>query len=393
MEKDALVRLLEVSKTLKSTLELRLLLAEVIDAATELTGTRNASILLYDEHSGRLEFVASSGNIPLEAVEVPVEGSLAGWIVTNGQPVIINAEEDGQAIADERHFTGVDRKFNHVTSSLLGVPLISRRKIIGALEVLNKRDGAPFTDDDIAVLQILAEQAAVTIENARRFQQSDLVAEIMHELRTPLNAIALASRLLQRNDLAAERRAQVLATLQRESGRLTRMTSDFLDLARLESGRFRLNRRPVDVVAVLANVLVMEEERAAARGVTIETELPPDLPPVAGDPDRLTQVFFNLVSNAIKYNRHGGRVIITAHRRAGALCISIADTGRGMKAEELDNLFERFYRAEPSDDVGGTGLGLSIARKIIEAHGGRIEVESTLGEGSTFHCRLPLATQ
>ena len=393
MEKDALIRLLEVSKTLKSTLELRLLLAEVIDAATELTGTRNASILLYDERSERLEFVASSGNIPLEAVEVPVEGSLAGWIVTNGRPVIVNAEEDGQAIADERHFTGVDQQFDHVTTSLLGVPLISRDKIIGALEVLNKRDGAPYTDDDVAMLQILAEQAAVTIENARRFQQSDLVAEIMHELRTPLNAIALASRLLQRDDLADERRAEVLATLQRESGRLTRMTSDFLDLARLESGRFRLNRRPVDVTSLIANIVVIEREYAAARCVTIDVDLPADIPPVSGDPDRLTQVFFNLVNNAVKYNHFGGRVTISARVHKETLTLLVADTGRGMNADEMDHLFERFYRARDDEGEGGTGLGLSIARKIVEAHGGRIEVESTPGEGTTFYCRLPLAAQ
>jgi len=390
MEKDALTRLLEVSTTLKSTLDLRLLLGEVIRAATELTGTLDASILLYDQRSGRLEFVASTGKVPLEAVEVPVEGSLAGWIVTNGRPVIVNAEEEGQAIADERHFAGIDQQFNHVTTSLLGVPLISREKVIGALEVLNKRDGAPFDEADVDVLQALAEQAAVAIENARRFQQSDLVAEIMHELRTPLNAMSLASRLLQRDDLTAERRAQVLATLRREADRLTRMTSDFLDLARLESGRFRLLRRPVDVARLIANVVVIEQEYAAARGVTIETDFPPDLPPISGDPDRLTQVFFNLVSNAVKYNRAHGRVTISADAHDDAVCISVADTGRGIDAEEIDHLFERFYRVQDSDKEGGTGLGLSIARKIVEAHGGRIAVESTPGEGSTFHCWLPL---
>lgn len=392
MDKDALTRLLEVSTILSSTLDLRLLLGKVISAATELTKTLNASILLYDESNGRLEFVASTSEIPLEAVEVPVEGSLAGWIVTAGRPVIVNAEDDGQAIADERHFTGIDEQFDHVTSSLLGVPLVSRERVIGALEVLNKRDGAPYTEDDVAVLQALAAQAAVAIENARLFQQSDLVAEIMHELRTPLNAMSLASRLLQRRDLTTERRAQVLATLERECQRLTRMTSDFLDLARLESGRFRLIRRPVDVAPLVANVVLMEEEHAAARDVTIEVDVRPDLPAVSGDPDRLTQVIFNLVSNAVKYNRPGGRVTVGAVVEGDALCLSVSDTGRGIGEDEMEHLFKRFYRVQDGDDEGGTGLGLSIARKIVEAHEGHIDVESEAGRGSTFRCWLPLAS-
>lgn len=391
IDRHTLTRLLEVSTTLSSTLDLRQLLGKVIDAATELTETVNASILLYDEGSGRLEFVASTSEIPLEAVEVPVEGSLAGWIVTNGRPVIVNAEDDGKAIADERHFAGIDEEFDHVTSSLLGVPLISRDRVIGALEVLNKRDGAPYTEDDVAVLQALAAQAAVAIENVHLFQQSDLVAEIMHELRTPLNAMSLASRLLQRNDLTADRRRQVLATLERECQRLTRMTSDFLDLARLESGRFRLVRRPVEMAPLVQNVVLMEEEHAAAREVSIDVDLPPDLPPVSGDRDRLTQVLFNLVSNAVKYNRPGGRVTIEAAVGGGALCLSVSDTGRGIGEDEMEHLFKRFYRVQNDDGEGGTGLGLSIARKIVEAHGGRIEVESTRGRGSTFRCWLPLA--
>lgn len=389
MDNDTLTRLLEVSTTLSSTLDLRLLLGKVISAATELTETLDASILLYDERSGRLEFVASTSEIPLDAVEVPVEGSLAGWIVTNGRPVIVNAEDDGQAIADERHFAGIDQELDHVTSSLLGVPLISQEKVIGALEVLNKRGSKPYTEDDVAVLQALAAQAAVAIDNAYLFQQSDLVAEIMHELRTPLNAMSLASRLLQRDDLTSDRRSQVLATLERECRRLTRMTSDFLDLARLESGRFRLKRRPVNVTPLVESVVLMEEEHAAACDVTIETDLSRELPPISGDPDRLTQVIFNLVSNAIKYNRRGGRVTISASVHEDAVCLSVSDTGRGIRADAMEDLFKRFYRVQDGDEEGGTGLGLSIARKIVEAHGGRIDVESTVGEGSTFHCWLP----
>ncbi|MCI0396061.1 MAG: HAMP domain-containing histidine kinase, partial [Chloroflexi bacterium] len=269
--------------------------------------------------------------------------------------------------------------------------LVTKNQVIGAFEAINKRNGAAYTEQDTAVLQALASQAAVAIENARLFQQSDLVAEIMHELKTPLMALTAASELLARGP-AEERRQELLQMLQRETTRLSKMTQDFLDLARLESGRMRIAREPLDLPALVHDVVCLQEPQAAARGVALEAKVPQKLPLVRGDFNRLKQVLLNLTSNAIKYNLEGGRVIIRVRAMAEHVAIAVQDTGPGIDPKNLSRLFERFYRIPDREGFSeGSGLGLAIAQKIVEEHAGRIEVESEVGKGSTFCCYLPIS--
>jgi len=177
-----MTRLMEVSRTLASTLDLSKLLRQIIEAAVELTDTESASIMLFDPHSGELRFEATTDedSATLEGFIIPVEGSIAGWIVTHTEPLVVP-----DVSRDPRWSQVVDRKTSFVTRSILGVPLVTRDKTVGALEALNKRSGS-FTNDDAETLKTLAAQAAVAIVNARLFQQSDQIAEMVHELRTPL---------------------------------------------------------------------------------------------------------------------------------------------------------------------------------------------------------------
>jgi signal transduction histidine kinase len=391
-----LQRLLEISTVLGSTLDLKQLLKQVISAATELTDTEVASILLIEPKTGELYFAAAS-NDPLEdgvstieqAVEgavVPLDGSIAGWIVRQGQPLIL---DDVQA--DERHFTGVDKTTHFTTRTMLGVPLMTKGRVIGALEAINKRTGA-YSEQDVALLQAIATQAAVAIENARLFQQSDLLAEIMHELKTPLMALTAASELLVHKQLPQGRRNELLQMIQRETRRLSHMTQDFLDLARLESGRAQLAREPIDPVELIQDVVRIQQPQAIACQVTLTGHAAETLPNLVGDYNRLKQVLLNLASNAIKYNVPNGRVRIEARSdMPGEITLAVSDTGPGIPAKSMDRLFERFYRLPDSEGFSeGTGLGLSIARKIVEEHGGRIEVESEVSKGTTFRCCLPI---
>lgn len=393
IDPESFERLLEISTRLSSTLQLDELLSLVMDVATELTDTQKASILLVDKKTGHLHFAASKGDEVPEGVVVPLDNSIAGWVVRHGRSLIL-----GDVQSDSRFFAEVDSDAAFVTRSMLAVPLVTSKGVIGALEVLNKRNDAAYTAQDVALMEALASQSAVAILNAHLFHQSDLLAEIMHELKTPLMAISAASELLTRPEVPADKHLELIYMVKRETARLSKMTKDFLDFARLESGRVRLASEPVDVATVINDVVDITQPQAAERGITIEPQMAASLPtpdgPVQliGDADRLKQVLLNLVSNAIKYNNENGRIILAAQIHHQELSLGVSDTGPGISDEDKQHLFERFYRIPGSEGAEGSGLGLSIANKIVEEHNGRIEVSSILGEGTTFTVILPITT-
>jgi signal transduction histidine kinase len=388
-----LEQLLEISARLSSTLHLDNLLDLVMEVATNLTNTEAASILLVEQQSGQLHFAASTGGAIPRTIAVPLDGSIAGWVVRNGRSLII---DDVQT--DDRFYANVDQDLQFQTRSMLAVPLITSKGTIGCLEVINKTDGSHYSSQDIALMEALASQAAVAILNAHLFNQSDLLAEIMHELKTPLMAITTASELLAHPELPADKRDEVVSMIQRESKRLARMTKEFVDFARLESGRIHLERKPVDFCAIVADVLHLSQPQADARSVELVVECDPAVPSVTdspclmGDRDRLQQALLNLVSNGIKYNRENGRLAIITNCQQDHIYVAVADNGQGISPEVVEHLFERFYRVPGSENQAeGSGLGLAITKKIVEEHNGRISVQSTPGEGTTFTIELPLS--
>lgn len=382
-----LKRLLEISTLLSSTLDLKQLLQLVIQAAAELTDMEHSSLLLYDKQTSHLNFVATSNEPGLVGFTVPLEGSIAGWTFRNEESLIVQHVE-----ADRRHFAGVDEHTDIPTNSLIAVPLVHKGTVIGVLEAINKRDGGVCTEQDVALLSALASQAAVAIENARLFQQSDVISEVMHELKTPLLALRAAIELLERPKLPDPQKKVILSTMKSEGERLTKLIQGFLELSRLDSGRVRIAWEPVDIWQIVEDVVHIQRPQAERKNISIEVKSSvKQLPQPYGDSDRLIQVLLNLVSNAIKYNKEGGTVTIYIHPEETDLYISIIDTGPGIATENLRRLFDRFYRVPGSEGFSeGTGLGLSIAQKILEAHGGRIEVDSEVGKGTTFHCVLKL---
>ena len=382
-----MTRLMEVSRTLASTLDLSKLLRQIIEAAVELTDTESASIMLFDPHSGELRFEATTDedSATLEGFIIPVEGSIAGWIVTHTEPLVVP-----DVSRDPRWSQVVDRKTSFVTRSILGVPLVTRDKTVGALEALNKRSGS-FTNDDAETLKTLAAQAAVAIVNARLFQQSDQIAEMVHELRTPLNSLMATSHLLLRPELPAAKRIELIKTMQRETARLSQMTTDFLDLARLESGRMRFVHAAVDLPELVNECVEIIRHQAAGRGITIQVHLDPSLPALESDRGKLKQVLLNLLTNAVKYNRENGTITVRVQLKETKWRVSVTDTGRGIPTESMQHMFEKFYRvAQTEDTATGTGLGLPIAKKIVEALGGEMGVESIAEVGSIFHFTLPI---
>jgi signal transduction histidine kinase len=380
-------RIIELNRHLNAVLDLPPLLQLIIEAARELTDSEASSILLIERKSGDLYFEATtvSTKEKLQRVIVPMDKSIAGWVVQHNESVVIEDVEE-----NDRHFKQAD--IGITTRSLLAVPLSFKGQVIGVLNVLNKAEGQSFDGDDVNVLTILAAQAAVAIENARLFQQSDLLTEVVHELRTPLTSIRGYSKmLLLAEGIDQEKKLEFAETIHREAVRLGQMLNDFLDLARLESGRTHMAREPVNMNEVINETLTILQPQAAERQISIALQIPETLPTLIGDPDRLKQVMVNLVSNAVKYNHEGGRVDIGAKVGEDELNVVVKDTGRGISEEDLPHIFEKFYRVDDLEQqVKGTGLGLSITRHIVEAHGGTIGVQSVKGQGSTFSFTLPL---
>jgi signal transduction histidine kinase len=380
-------RLAAISRNLASTVDLNILLNRITEAAAHVCGSEAASILLYDESQEQLYFESATNlDEPLmRGLIVPVEGSIAGWIVTHGQPIII---DDTQK--DPRHFAQVGKATNITTTSLLGVPLIAKDKIIGALEAINKRSGK-FTQDDQEILMDLGAQAAVAIENARLFQQSDLIAEMVHELRTPLSSLRTASHLLLRKDIKQDQLAKVVGIIDNETTRLIDMTTSFLDLARLESGRIPFNSELFDPHVLLDECVGLMKDKAAEKNLRLNLYVPDKLPTIKGDRDKIKQVVLNLVSNAVNYNKPSGTITVAGQGKLNELVISVNDTGQGIRQTDIAHLFDKFYRSQATESsVQGTGLGLAICKKIVEAHNGHIEVQSEVGIGTTFLVHLPL---
>jgi signal transduction histidine kinase len=387
---DGYRRLIDIARDLASTLDLDILLSRIVHAAAEISGSEAASILLYDDASMQLYFQVSTNldEPTRRGIIVPLEGSIAGWIVNNRKPVRIT-----DVHTDPRFFGDVAQTTGFTTESILGVPLVTKNKIVGVLEALNKQKGK-FTNADESMLLVLGAQAAVAIENARLFQQSDLIAEFVHELRTPLSSLSTATYLLLRPEMSQEQRDQIVQNIHNETLRLNALASSFLDLARLESGRVQFRKTTFSVADLLYECKDVMASKAEEEKIQVRVETPDDLPVLEADRDKLKQVILNLLSNAIKYNRPNGSVNLRAETSETEMTISVQDTGLGIPDEALPHLFTKFYRVRENEGkVSGTGLGLSICKQIVQGHGGRIEVKSKTGVGTIFFVHLPRASK
>ena len=234
------------------------------------------------------------------------------------------------------------------------------------------------------------------VEQVRR----DFVANVSHELRTPLASIKSVIETLQSAALDDPAAAQdFLSRADAEVDRLVQIVEELLELSRIESGQVPLAQQPVRMGEVLAVAVERLRPQAEKGGLTLTLEVPPDLPSVIGDAERLEQATVNLLHNAIKFTPAGGSIRVSAHREDGAVTVNVSDTGVGIAPEDLPRIFERFYKADRArartggHPVGGTGLGLAVVKHTVEAHGGTVSVESELGHGSTFTFSIPAAPE
>jgi len=229
------------------------------------------------------------------------------------------------------------------------------------------------------------------LEGLRR----EFVANVSHELKTPLTSIrGLAETLLNGALEDAANNRRFVGLIDEDAARLSRLIDDLLELSQIESKASPLRLQPVDVRALIDELAGRFRRQLEERQVTLTVAIPADAPRVQGDPDRLRQIFVNLLDNAIKFSQPGGRVSVTAAMAESGLAVSVQDTGAGIDSEHLPRIFERFYRVDKarSSELGGTGLGLAIVKHLAELHRGGVTVRSEPGAGSTFTVTLPAIT-
>ncbi len=397
-----LERMVYISRQLSSTLNLDDLLELIIETAAELLQAEAASILLEEKRTGELYFAAATGSSSeeLRQVEVPMDSSIAGKIYRTGDPLIV---ED--VASDPSHFGGVDERIRFQTRSILGVPLQVRGQTIGVLEALNKCDGTPFNDDDVEILQTLASQVAVAIQNAtlvtelraayKRLSEldkikTDFISIASHELRTPLTLVLGYANFLQ-DQASDELKAQAAGVL-RNATRLQGIIEAMTNLSYLESGEMQVQAETFILQELIEDVCADWRAVASAKRQVLNVKMGTTPLHVELDRAKVGIVLTNLLNNAVKFTPEGGKIEVAVRPQTGKVAVSVTDTGVGIPAEQLDRIFEGFYQVEEhmTRRHEGVGLGLTIAKGMVELQGGRIWVESVPGRGSRFTFLLPI---
>jgi PAS domain S-box-containing protein len=286
-------------------------------------------------------------------------------------------------------------------TSYMCAPMMAHGKAFGAITFVSAESGREYTEEDLRLARELAARASLAVENARSYARAneasrlkdEFLATLSHELRTPLNAVLGYARMVRQGVTSPDKTTDALEVIERNATALKQIIEDVLDVSRIVAGRLRLNVEPVDVPAILQESCATVMPAADARGVRIEALIDPLTDQVSGDPDRLQQVVWNLLSNSIKFTPRGGKVQLRLSRVNSHVEITVSDTGCGIAREFLPVVFERFRQADATfaREQGGLGLGLAIAKQLTELHGGTIEVASDgPGRGATFTVKLPL---
>ena len=299
-------KLINISGDLASELDLNILLTKIVQAASEVSNADEASILLFDPAKHTLYFQAAT-NLDSQfkrGLAVPIEESIAGWIVENQKPLIVDNPQK-----DKRHFDYIGKITNIPCRSLLGVPLLTKGKVIGVLEVINKQEGR-FSPEDQDVLLALGAQAAVAIENSRLFLQTDLIGEFVHEIRTPLSALNAATHLIKSNRIDEEQKKKMIDIIEAEIKALSDMSSSFLDLVRLQSGRKQYTVTDFSIRELLTECYDIYFSDTHHQAIKFNLDLPDSLPRLRGDRKQLKQAITNLLNNAVKFNHEGGEISI-----------------------------------------------------------------------------------
>jgi signal transduction histidine kinase len=399
----------EVSQAVNSTLDLETVLSTIVAKSVELSGTDAGAIYGYDEYTREFRLRATHG-MDQELIEaltqrhIDLNDPTVAEIFTQREPTqVADLREEPVSEINEITLRGGYR-------ARMAAPLLSGEDIVGLL-VVRRRATGEFPKNTVDIIKTFAAQSALAIQNAHLFHEiedkgrqleiasqhkSQFLANMSHELRTPLNAILGYTELMTDGAYGepSEKMLGILKRLEANGKHLLGLINDVLDLSKIEAGQLELELSDYCVQDIAQTVRSTLEPLASDKKLAFRLELASDLPAGHGDGRRLTQVLINLVGNAIKFT-DAGEVAIKAKANDGSFHVSVRDTGPGISAADQAKLFQEFQQADNAitRKKGGTGLGLAISKRIIEMHGGKIWVESQVGQGSTFTFTLPVMVE
>jgi len=405
--------LTEISKTLTSPLGLSKLLDAVMKKIVSVVnGVDVGAIMLWDETAGVFRPVATFGYCLeiLKEIELRAGESITGKAYNLGETCLLSsAEEVTQAIADmrpqNRQVMARSLGSDALPNSAVAIPIIAGNHKFGVLVLESLHHHKQFTEDQLPFVRTLGDLIALAIDraqleathdaarNARQTERmrSEIMAALSHELRMPLSTIKgyATAMLLDELEWSEPKRAEFLHLIEEACDDMEGMITDILDSALIEVDRISLEYQSVKLQQVAHDAAAEVEHRSTIHHPVLD--FPSRYPVIEADPRWIKQVFRNILDNAVKYSPNGGLIVIKGEVRENDVVVSIADQGIGIASEDLIPLFEKYFRVRSVSTlhISGTGLGLPIARSIIEAHGGRIWVESKVGEGTTIFFSLP----
>jgi signal transduction histidine kinase len=400
--------LLSLSKRMSGILNFNELVDTLVHGLVRGIPVTHAGLMIHDAVTNtfvnyREETTLDEGS---GADAIPSDSPIVQWLSDNEGLLVKEEVKLNPRIA--KYFEAAEGELEGIKASLI-VPLKIEHKLNGILLLGEKLSGEIFDSQELDVLSLLANQAAISLENARLYEglstsnvrlmeasrlKSQFLANMSHELRTPLNSIIGFSKvLLNRLDgELTERQEAYVKSVHNSSRHLLQLINGILDFSRIEAGKFEMRPEKIDLHDIVEECIESSLPLVRDKRVKIEKDVPVDLPEIYADRTRVKQVLLNLLSNAVKFTS-AGRVLVQVRREPESLHISVADTGIGISSTDLTRLFEPFQRLDNplAQQADGTGLGLAISKKFVELHRGRIWAESRESQGSTFHFTLPLS--
>ena len=399
----------EIGRAVASSLDINAVLATIVTQAVKFSRADAGAIYSYDASRGIFELAEAhaldqSFQDKVRGTRITLDESALGLSAKQRSPVSI------PDLSKAPSFSLKEIVLSAGFNSVLIVPLFAQDDILGAL-VLQRREVGDFPASTVDLMQTFANQSVLAMKNAQLFREVDqkgrelaiasehksqFVANMSHELRTPLNAVLGYSELLADGLYVSipQKGLDVLERIQANGKHLLGLINDVLDISKIEAGQLTLALDDYSVEAMVQSVVAATGSLAQAKGIEVKTSVPNDLPMGRGDERRLTQVLLNLVSNAIKFT-DTGEVEVRVQSVNGEFNIMVCDTGPGIAPKDQATIFEQFQQIDNTSTrkKGGTGLGLSISRQLVGMHGGRIDLNSTVGVGSTFNIVVPVRVQ
>lgn len=366
--------------------------AAIVDVVEGATFLRAASAAPDETAAAALREIVTRHHLTWDSPSPIVD------VVRRGKPEFVPQMDESWLEAHEEDATTIALWRRSGVTSMLVLPLAIGERTLGALSLLAFGGRQPFTADIRTLAEKYAAQASLAIENARLYRDAQRASEardqvlgvVSHDLRNPISAIAMcATALAESPPQSLEERSSLLTTIAQSTEWMNRLIQDLLDVASIEAGRLSLERDREAVPALVGDALRMFEVEAARRHVQLAAESPGDLPPVNVDASRIVQVLGNLLRNALKFTPDGGRITVRASNGGRGVVFAVSDTGPGIPVADQPYVFDRYWHARRTANKRGTGLGLSIARGIVQAHGGKMWLESQPGRGTTFYFSVP----